>query len=252
MRFHGIAAVAAFLTLLIPSTQLLNAQSVTASTATPATRIKPSVFQANTAVRGSRTSGTGKALARTLGKEILAARSRNSRTFIQGGNYETLIYPGSVNYQDAKGLWQPIDDTLVSSSLGGYAFQNKANSYASAFPRSLGDGPVHFTSSAGTVDFSLEGAHGTASASHNTVTYPNALPGVTVTYAANVDTLKESLRLDSSASPTSFIYRLGTGAGLTARQLPGGAIVFLDRAQKVQAAFALPYMYDSSNTAAVR
>ena len=250
MRFHGIAAVAAFLTLLIPSTQLLNAQSVTASTATPATRIKPSVFQANTAVRGSRTSGTGKALARTLGKEILAARSRNSRTFIQGGNYETLIYPGSVNYQDAKGLWQPIDDTLVSSSLGGYAFQNKANSYASAFPRSLGDGPVHFTSSAGTVDFSLEGAHGTASASHNTVTYPNALPGVTVTYAANVDTLKESLRLDSSASPTSFIYRLGTGAGLTARQLPGGAIVFLDRAQKVQAAFALPYMYDSSNTAA--
>lgn len=250
MRFHGIGAVAAFLTLLVPGTQLLNAQALTASAATSATRIKPSVFQANTAIRGSRTSGTGKAPAGTAGNEITAARSRNSRTFMQGGNYETLIYPGSVNYQDAKGQWQPIDDTLVSSSLAGYAFQNKANSYASAFPRSLGDSPVHFASPAGTVDFSLEGAHGTASASHNAVTYANALPGVTVTYAANADTLKESLRLDSSAGPSSFVYRLGTGAGLTARQLPGGAIVFLDRAEKVQAAFALPYMYDSSNTAA--
>jgi RHS repeat-associated protein len=214
-----------------------------------ASQLKPDVFQASAAKLGGRSSGPA-AKPSKASKEVVADRSRNTQTFVRGANFETVVYPGSINYQDAKGHWQPIDDTLVPSSASGYAYQNKANSYSSAFPKSLADTPVHFAGPAGFVDVALVGAQGTVSASRNMATYANAFPGLTVSYAANRDSLKESLQLASATSPNSFVYRIHTSAGLSVSQLQNGAIVFVDKAQKVQYAFALPYMYDSSSTLA--
>jgi hypothetical protein len=139
-----------------------------------ASQLKPDVFQATAARRGGRSSGPA-AKPSKASKEVVADRSRNSPTFVRGANFETVVYPGSINYQDAKGHWQPIDDTLVPSSASGYAYQNKANSYSSAFPKSLADTPVHFAGPAGFVDVALVGAQGTVSASRNMATYANAL-----------------------------------------------------------------------------
>lgn len=53
-------------------------------------------------------------------------RTRNSRTFSSGGRQlTTLVYPESVNYRDASGVWQAIDNSLVKTSAKGYADQNK-------------------------------------------------------------------------------------------------------------------------------
>lgn len=250
MRFRNTALLASLLAVLVPCTQLVTAQSAAAAAKSAKTPLTPSVFQAKTAQRGGRSSGPGAKPSSAAKKEVVTARSRNSRTYLNGANYETLIYAGSVNYQDAKGQWQPIDDTLIPTSSSGYAYKNKANSYTGAFPSSLATAPIRFTGPAGSVEFSMMGAQGTISATRNVATYTGALPGVTVTYTANADSLKESIRLDSAAAPASFTYRLQTGGGLVAKQLPNGTIGFVDAAQKLQYAFALPFMYDSSNTAA--
>jgi RHS repeat-associated protein len=243
--------LAAFLTVLVPGTQLVTAQSAIAATSSASTTLKPDVFSPGAARLGGRTSGkAAQAPSAGQGTEVVADRSRNSRTFIRGGNFETVIYPVSINYPDAKGKWQPIDDTLVPSSISGFAYQNRANSYTSAFPKNLADGSIRFAGPAGFVDFSLQGARGNLATTRNTATYADAMPHVTLAYSANPDSLRESIRLDAPTDRNSFTFRLHVGPGLTAKQLQNGAIVIVDASQKPQYAFPPPYMYDSSNTAA--
>jgi hypothetical protein len=48
--------------------------------------------------------------------ELPALRSRTSRTYLlASGDYRAEVSAGSLNYKDAQGLWQPIDNTLVAS-----------------------------------------------------------------------------------------------------------------------------------------
>ncbi|HVS07313.1 MAG TPA: DNRLRE domain-containing protein [Candidatus Dormibacteraeota bacterium] len=229
----------------------MTAQSAVAAVSSTTKTLKPDIFSAGAPRVGGRSSGPAAgAPSAGPGKEVVADRSRNSRTFVRGANFETLIYPASINYRDGKGKWQPIDNTLVPSSIGGFAYQNRANSYTAAFPKSLEDGSIRFAGAAGFVDFSLEDARGTLSTTRNSATYANALPHVALVYSANADSLVESLRLDSRKARNSFTFQIRTGPGLTAKQLPSGAIVIVDAAEKVQYAFPQPFMYDSSNTAA--
>jgi len=188
VRFRSTVLLASLLTILVPCAQLVTAQAAAASTNPAKTLLKPNIFPAKTAKQGGRASGPGVKPSTAAKKEVVTARSRNSRTYVNGTNYETLIYAGSVNYQDAKGQWQPIDDTLIPISSSGYAYKNKANSYTSAFPASLASAPIRFTGPAGTVAFSLLGAQGTISTTRNEATYKGALPGVTVSYATTFKT----------------------------------------------------------------
>src|SRR2546428_10769781 len=61
--------------------------------------------------------------------EVPSMRTQTTDTFLTGkGYYETTAYTYSVNYQDGDG-WSPIDNSLVSSSAAGFAYENKANRY---------------------------------------------------------------------------------------------------------------------------
>ena len=71
--------------------------------------------------------------------EKLNLRTRNSRTYSSGGRQlTTLVYADSVNYRDASGTWQAIDDSLVKSSLAPYTYQNRANRYTVYLPADIG------------------------------------------------------------------------------------------------------------------
>src|SRR5712692_6770652 len=72
-------------------------------------------------------------------RELPALRTRTSRTYATPqGNYQTQLFLGSIHYRDARGAWQPIDDTLVSSPVLGFAEQNAANSYQLLLPSDAG------------------------------------------------------------------------------------------------------------------
>jgi hypothetical protein len=178
--------------------------------------------------------------------EVPGRRTRTSQTFRVGTHYETRIYQGSVNYQDAHGAWQPIDDTLVADTAAGYAFTNQANRYQVHLPAKLGGAPVRVDVGNAWVQFALVGATtSTAATNAATASYANALPGVTVTYTAGNDLLKEDLVLASAGAPHSFVYTLQSH-GLTAKADGHGGVAFLDGTGQPQFGFAAPSMQDSS------
>lgn len=113
-------------------------------------------------------------------------RSRYTRTYVTPtGVYEAVVGSAPLNYQDGNGAWQPIDDSLVSDPATGYAWQVAADSYQAQFPSSLAAGPVKVSDGGQWLSFQLTGAGSTTgTVSGNTITYADALPGVTVQYAA--------------------------------------------------------------------
>ncbi len=60
--------------------------------------------------------------------------------------------------------------------------------------------------------------------SGNTITYQNALPGVTLSFAAVGDEVKESLVLANPAVPTSYSFQVQTSPGLSFKPNSGGGL----------------------------
>jgi len=194
-------------------------------------------------------SGTSKG---SLGAEKLNLRTRNSKTFSGGGRQlTTLVYPDSINYRGPSGVWQTIDDSLVKSALPGYSYQNKANRYAVFLPSDISSAPIRIAIGSNWLTFTLEGAKGAASVAGSTATYRNALPGVTVVVEAQADTVEESLVLQSTASPSQFIYLLQMSGGLELRQV-GNQLSVVDAAAHSVFGLAAPIMFDSANGGGAR
>ena len=95
------------------------------------------------------------------------------------------------------------------------------------------------------LSFDLKGASASGTAAGATQTYPDALPGVTVSYTAASDAVKETLTLRSRSAPASFSFSLRT-SGLTARANERGGIDFVDGSGAVPFQIAPAYMRDAA------
>jgi hypothetical protein len=171
-------------------------------------------------------------------------RTRTSKTVYSHGQYVTTISAGSLNYQDASGSWQPVDNTLVPSTVSGYAYQNAANRYTVRFPGDIRSGPVHIESGSNWANFSLEGASGSGSISGATDTF--SLPGGTLAYTAESDAVKEAITLNGPSSPSTYTFNLTTSSGLTPRKNALGGIDFVTGSGQIPFSFAPPSMSDKA------
>jgi RHS repeat-associated protein len=157
-------------------------------------------------------------------QEIPALRTQTSDTYVVSGGNELISYSGPINYKSAQGSWQPIDDSLVTSNAAGFAWQNKANGFSLLLPPNLG-GPVEFKDASGSVSFQLQGAgSATGQVSGSMVTYPNAIPGVTVQLSAGNAGIKESVILTGSASPSQVSYSMTLSSGMNAAASASGGV----------------------------
>lgn len=184
--------------------------------------------------------------------EVPGLRTRTSRTYLVNGEYQAVLYSGSVNYRDAMGAWQPIDNSLVPSSVAGYALQNKANQYTLLLPSTLSSAPIAFQSPGGNIKLQLAGTAtgATATVAGATVTYANALPGVSVSLTAGNDAVKEALTLSGPQSADALVYSLALGPGLQASATPAGGIAITDPSAKEQFSFSPPTMVDAAGAEA--
>ena len=183
-------------------------------------------------------------------REIPALRTSTSRTFsTDAGTNVTRAYAKPVNFR-AGGAWHLIDNRLKSDPAPGRALENAANAYDLTLPDSLAAEPVEVVSGEDRVSFSLDGAAaGAPQARGTTATYPNALPGVDVTYEAQNNAVKEALVLDSAAAGSKYTFSVDVSDGLRARINDAGGVDFV-RDGKVRMSFAPPYMHDSAPTPA--
>jgi RHS repeat-associated protein len=179
--------------------------------------------------------------------EIPSLRTRDTKTYAKdNGEKITRLFEGSVNYRDDLGDWKTIDNTLVPASSPGYAYRNKANRYEAEFPQDLST-PVRFTLNKDSTTMALEGARGAGVATANKARFPNALPGVTVEYAAGNDALKESLILERPGVAQSFDFFIRTSSGLSAHKSDDGTIDFERDGRKVFS-LAAPVLWDGSGS----
>jgi len=169
--------------------------------------------------------------------EIAKLRTAASRTYsVGGGRLQTILSTAPMNYRDSKGVYQPIDDTLVPATAAGAGYRNRANSYLLTLPGRIEGGPTRVAVGPASVGFSLLGAAGPGSVAGASAVYRSALPYVTVTYTADADGVNETLSLQSPAAQSTFTYALDLSPGLTADvdaagaievRAPGGRLAFL-------------------------
>jgi hypothetical protein len=69
-----------------------------------------------------------------IGGDVPSLRTATSRTYrMSDGSYRAEFWARPVNYRDAKGHWQPIDDTLQRTSDG--ALENAAGATDLSLPK---------------------------------------------------------------------------------------------------------------------
>ena len=93
---------------------------------------------------------------KVVGEEIPERRTEQSKTLVgENGLLETQFFNVPVNFQDAKGVWQKIDNTLVPSSEPGKALRNAANRIKVALPGVIGAGSASVESEGKSVEMRL-------------------------------------------------------------------------------------------------
>jgi hypothetical protein len=135
----------------------------------------------------------------------------------------------------------------VAAGTPGYAWQNRADRYRVLLPPNLA-APVRIQRGDAWLSFKLVGAAPAQGAvSGNTVTYRDAFPGVTISFGAVGDELKESIVLANASAPSSYSFEVQTSPGLEVKPNAGGG---LDVYQGSTFQFALPapFMADASNS----
>ncbi len=83
-------------------------------------------------------------------EEVTSKRTAASRTVRDSvtGVLTTEVFSEAVHYQDAKGAWAPIDNTLAAAPGGEGGWANKANRFTATFPADLTDGAVRVAETA--------------------------------------------------------------------------------------------------------
>lgn len=181
------------------------------------------------------------------GVEIPGLRSEFTRTYEgQHGLADLVASPVPLNYRDSLGRWQPIDDSLVPASSGG--FTNAADAYRASLPTSLAS-PVVVSGDGDSVSWALEGASGQASVAGDTATYKGVLTDTDVSLEATSAGLKEQMLLKGADAPTRFVYDLSVNGDVSPSLDPSGGVVFKDTEGKVRFRILAPVVVDAAGVA---
>jgi large repetitive protein len=164
------------------------------------------------------------------------------------GSVTRRVYEYPANYQAAKGVWEPIDTTLVA---GGGRLREKANSVGISLAGSSGGADLaQLQAGPGeSVGWSVTGGRRvTARVAGSAATYAGILPGVTLAEQAGPAGVKESIVLASAAAGNVLSFPLDV-QGLTPSLAPGGQVIFRNAAGKQVAEIPLGFATDAAFSA---
>lgn len=180
------------------------------------------------------------------GPEIPSARTATSRTFrLEDGTREARIYEHPINYLDAEGEWQPIENGLEETADG--AITNDENAFDLRLPDHLGAGETRLTNDGEWVSSRLLGSEtDAAELSTDTATYASSSADVTFELKSVPTGVKESIVLADASQPRRFRYDLDASSGLLPKLEEDGSIVFRNAEGEAIAALPAPTIADSS------
>jgi RHS repeat-associated protein len=178
--------------------------------------------------------------------ELPQERTATSNTYLlANGARQSEIFPSPINFQNADGEWEPIDEDLEESASGGIT--NGANSFDLQLPEGMGEEAVHLAEDGSWVSYRYLGpATDSAEVSGPTATYESAGGGFSFELQSQSDGLKENIVLDGPSQPSTFRFALDLSSDLTPKMLEDGSIAIHDEAGQVFAALPAPTISDNS------
>ncbi|WP_141012944.1 hypothetical protein [Nocardioides sambongensis] len=183
---------------------------------------------------------------------VVELSTATSDVFVQpDGSYEYVGYAAPVNYRDADGVWQPIDNNLVDAAGQTFAVENAANSYTVKLPEDASADPVKIVDGGHSVSFSMAGLEGDPSVDGAIATYEvsddTQAIAAEVTYEATGQGVKESIILDQApAEPVVYEFGLEMSAELSPELRANGEIEILDSNNRVAFTMPAPFMTDAN------
>lgn len=180
------------------------------------------------------------------GRELSGLRTESSDTYEAGGGRRVLrAFAHPVNYRDAAGSWQPIEDTLVAAEGGGW--RTKASGVPVSLPSTLGSGPVSIGSGDQQVALTLQGAASAGvSVSGAVGSYQSVFPGTSASYSAGSASVRETLTLADASAPTEYKYSLSLSPGLRPELTGAGTVNIVDSVGRTVYQLAAPTVADAS------
>jgi hypothetical protein len=134
--------------------------------------------------------------------------TETSNTWLEpDGRLRTEIASGPINFADASGEWQPIDNDLVPSDAAGVAVENAANDFTARLPRDASEKGVRYLAGGAWVSFKMHGLDGAPDVAGSSATYSDVEDASEVTYQTTATALKESIVLEAApAAPVSYAW----------------------------------------------
>jgi RHS repeat-associated protein len=181
------------------------------------------------------------------GPEITSERTQDSQTFrLPDGELETRVFEAPINYLDAEGKWQPIEEGLERQPDGS-GLTNGANEFDLELPEQLESAPLRLATNWGWVSSELLGADlEPARLEGDAASYESGDGDLSFDLASLANGVKEDIEIGSLAAPSSFTYALDAAAGVVPALLPDGSVEFRDGQGHVLATLPAPYMSDSA------
>jgi hypothetical protein len=218
----------------------------TGSSAGAAASTAPDSARGRTVSANRPASGQSRAAGTPIVRELPALRTADSDTFLRvDGSRVVKIHAQPINYLSGSDSWLPIDDRLVPH--GGGQWGPIASGTPFSFPAVLGRGSVLIGSGPDRLAISLLGVRpreGRSVAQRRI--YSDMLPGVSLSFSALTDGVRELVSLAGPSAPSTYRYGLGYGSGLHASLTQAGGVVFRDGMGRLVYTLAPPTVSDAS------
>jgi RHS repeat-associated protein len=186
-----------------------------------------------------------------IGGDDPALRTMFSNASVDSaGEVRRDVYSDPVNFKDDNGDWKPIDSSLVSTDVAGYAAQNAANSFDVLIPDDIDNKPVKVQDDSGWVTFNPAAAAGTPDVTGDSATFDGPNAATSFDYEVQPTDLKESVSLDRApASAPTYSYALDVSSGLTPKLEGDGSVEIVNGDGDGVYTIPAPTMTDSSANA---
>lgn len=174
------------------------------------------------------------------GTELVGKRTATSETFrLEDGAREARIYQAPINYRDADGDWQPIEEGLRQGD--GAAIVNGDNHFDLDLPTRMGAAPVRLLSGDEWVSYRLLGQQSEAGdLEDGAVAYEDSDGGTSFELSSLPNGLKENIEIADPSEPTSFSFELDASAGVTPSVVEDGSVEFRGNDDKLIARMPAP------------
>lgn len=181
--------------------------------------------------------------------EIKGKRNAKERQFLNpDGSFTVETYAQPIHWQNKKGQWVDIDNSIVASDDMNFPFKNASNDLQVKFAQNITNQAINRIQYKNQyVEFVPQGSQKTIGLPKgNKISYSKIYPSVDFDYTVLPTGVKENIVLADASAQSTFTFALNTD-GLTPKANEDGSISLMDDKGHEIYLVAKPYAFDNND-----